>query len=209
MVIDMLTFEIIKDSEFDECSDLFAESFLDYDYFAMYVRDKDTRRIFLKRMILMEMNTNRDIEYFLGAKENGKIVAFTAMCPPEYKEPSYFQYMKHGLLKCVLTGGIKDSLSWAKMEAKAKAPCMSLENTWYINSITVDKNLIGQGIGTDFMSYGIIPFIKEKGGNAMCLFTNSEINRKFYIKNSFEEFDSTTFSYKGTTIGSWSYKRDI
>ena len=205
----MLTFDIIKDNEFDECSDLFADSFLDYEYFAMYVRDKDKRRIFLKNMILMEMRANRGIEYFLVAKENNKIVAFTAMCPPGYKSPSYFKYIIAGLFKTILSGGIKDSLSWASMESKAKAPCYSLENAWFINSITVDKNLLGQGIGTDLVSYGIIPFIKEKGGSTICLFTNSEINRQFYIKNSFDEFHSQQFSYKGTTIGSWSYKRDI
>ena len=45
------------------------------------------------------------------------------------------------------------------------------------------------------MQEGIIPYVKEHGGKKLCLYTNSEINCRFYKKNGFEEFDSPTFSY--------------
>ncbi|MBQ9007994.1 MAG: hypothetical protein IJ088_01505 [Clostridia bacterium] len=46
--------------------------------------------------------------------------------------------------------------------------------------------------------------MKRNGGKTLSLFTNSEINRVFYLRNGFEEFDATEFTHNGKTLGSWS-----
>ena len=51
----------------------------------------------------------------------------------------------------------------------------------------------------------IIPYAKERGAETLSLFTNSELNKKFYVKNGFSEFDEKQFRHEGKTIGSWSY----
>jgi hypothetical protein len=51
--------------------------------------------------------------------------------------------------------------------------------------------------------------VKEHGGDALCLFTNSQINRKFYQKNGFREFNERFFTYMGKELGSWSYVYDL
>lgn len=51
----------------------------------------------------------------------------------------------------------------------------------------------------------IIPFVREHSGDALSLYTNSEINRKFYTKNGFKEFNEQLFTYRGKNLGSWSY----
>ena len=55
----------------------------------------------------------------------------------------------------------------------------------------------------------ILPYVKEHGGETLCLFTNSEINRTFYQKNGFEEFDQRFFTRKGKQLGSWSFRASI
>ena len=205
----MLTFELMNDNELDECANIFADSFFDYEYFSLWIRDDSRRRQFLIDVITMEMRAARDIQYFFVAKQDGKIVAFSALCPPNYKDPSMFHYARSGLFKALLSGGIRAAAAWGSMESKAKAPCLALKDSWYINSLTVIKEHEGQGIGTDFMNNGIIPFIKDNGGSSVCLFTNSEINRHFYLKNNFEEFYHNEIHYKGKSLGSWYFKRDI
>ena len=59
------------------------------------------------------------------------------------------------------------------------------------------------------MQESILPYVRVQGGKSLCLFTNSEINRQFYQKNGFEEFHEQSFTYKGRTIGSWSYSYRI
>lgn len=57
--------------------------------------------------------------------------------------------------------------------------------------------------------YTILPYVKEHGGDALCLFTNSQINRKFYQKNGFREFNERFFTYMGKELGNWSYVYDL
>ena len=55
----------------------------------------------------------------------------------------------------------------------------------------------------------ILPYVKEHGGETLCLFTNSEANRNFYRKNEFEEFDQRFFNRKEKQLGSWNYRFSI
>ena len=55
----------------------------------------------------------------------------------------------------------------------------------------------------------ILPYVRDHGGETLCLFTNAEGNRKFYQKNGFEEFDQHFFKHKGKQLGSWSYQISI
>ena len=55
----------------------------------------------------------------------------------------------------------------------------------------------------------ILPYVKEQGGDTLCLFTNDEINRKFYQKNGFVVFNEQWFTYRRKKLGSWSYQLSL
>ncbi len=69
------------------------------------------------------------------------------------------------------------------MEKKAGEPCHSIggNNTWYLNSLTVDPTGQGRGIGSKMLQEYIIPYVRASGGDALTLYTNAEGNCKFYI----------------------------
>ena len=73
----------------------------------------------------------------------------------------------------------------------------------------VSRGCEGKGIGSRFLQEYIIPHAREAGGEVLCLFTNSEINRKFYEKNGFSLFDERRFENGGKSIGSWSYRMTL
>ena len=132
------------------------------------------------------------------------------LCPPKYKKPSDMAYMRAGFGKCFLQGGIRDVAAWNAMEGKAGQPCHSLGGqTWYLNLLTVEPNQKGQGFGSRMLRECILPYVRNHGGEMLCLFTNAEGNRKFYQKNGFEEFDQRFFKRKGKQLGSWSYRISI
>ena len=78
--------------------------------------------------------------------------------------------------------------------------------TWYLNLLTVEPSAKGRGIGSAMLQECLIPFARDRGGNGLCLFTNSQENRRFYQKNGFREFDARWFEYRGHQLGSWSYR---
>ena len=206
----MVTFEKMLLQERETCAALAARSFNDYEYFTDYVPDDEKRSRFLNTMLQIEVKLNDGPATFFTAKDDGKIVAVAMLCPPEYKKPSAMAYMKAGFGKCFLQGGVRDVAAWNDMEGKAGQPCHRLAGkVWYLNLLTVDPSCKGHGIGTKILSECILPYVKERGGDTLCLFTNSEINRKFYQKNGFVEFNEQWFTYRGKKLGSWSYRLSL
>ena len=206
----MLTFEKMRPEERSACAELAARAFGDYEYFTYYIPNEQRRTRFLRTMLAIEVRINDGPADFFTAKENGNIVAVAMLCPPEYKKPSDIAYMRAGFGRCFLQGGIRDVAAWNDMEGQAVEPCHSLGGqTWYLNLLTVEPNQKGQGFGSRMLRECILPYVRDHGGETLCLFTNAEANRKFYQKNGFEEFDQRFFNRKGKQLGSWSYRNRI
>ena len=204
-----MTYGIMKPEEMKTCLEMAVQAFSDYDYFSIYMKNKTRRRLFLKSMIGTEYKINAEGEVFLTAKDNGRIVSAAILCSPDYQKPDDQEYLKGGFWKAVICGGYKNVDAWNKMENKAIDPCRNQQDSWYLSMLVVDKSVEGKGMGSRMIQECIIPYVRECGGRMLCLFTNSEINRRFYVKNGFSEFDEREFSYKGKTIGSWSYKKEL
>ena len=202
----MLEFNFMDESELLECADLAARAFQSYTYFKNYIPDENRRKRFLKKLLRTEFKANAHLKNvrFIVAKEDGKIKAVAHICLPGFTRPSVRDYIKHGILKAVLAGGISDVIAWSRMEEKATQPCHNLD-TWYLSLLTVDPEFQGDGVGTSFLQDGIIPVIKDHGGHELCLFTNSMENRLFYKKNGFECFAEQYYTYMCKLLGSWSY----
>lgn len=206
----MLTFEKMCPEERGACAALAARAFMDYEYFTDYIPNDQRRTRFLNTMLDIEVRINDGQADFFTAKIDGEIVAVAMLCPPEYKKPSDMAYIRAGFGKCFLQGGVRDVAAWNDMEGKAGEPCHSLGGqTWYLNLLTVEPEHKGQGLGSRMLRECILPYVKEHGGETLCLFTNSEVNRKFYQKNGFVEFDQRSFNRKGKQLGSWSYRASI
>ena len=206
----MLTFEKMCPEERGAFAALAARAFMDYEYFTDYIPNDQRRTRFLNTMLDIEVRINDGQADFFTAKIDGEIVAVAMLCPPEYKKPSDMAYIRAGFGKCFLQGGVRDVAAWNDMEGKAGEPCHSLGGqTWYLNLLTVEPEHKGQGLGSRMLRECILPYVKEHGGETLCLFTNSEVNRKFYQKNGFVEFDQRSFNRKGKQLGSWSYRASI
>ena len=204
----MITFHVMQDDERQGCVELAVRAFSDYEYFSVYVPKKRTRIRFLKALLSSEFKANKGRAHFLTVKQDEKTVAVLMLCAPDYQKPSDKEYLKAGYGKVFLHGGIGNVSAWNKMEEEAIKPCRALTGkVWYLNLITIDPDFEGIGIGSRTMQDFIIPYVRENGGEKLCLFTNSEINRKFYRKNGFDEFHEQFFTYKGHRFGSWSFQK--
>ena len=203
----MMSYDRMHIDERAACASLAARAFMDYEYFTDYIPDDRRRARFLDTLMEIELRINNGPATFFTAKDDGTIVALAMLCPPDYVKPSALGYMKAGFGKCFLRGGIRDVTAWNDMEGKAGEPCHRLgRKTWYLNLLTVEPSAKGRGVGSAMLQECLIPFVKEQGGNGLCLFTNSQENRRFYQKNGFREFDERWFEYKGHRLGSWSYR---
>ncbi len=204
-----LTFQMMKPAERSRCAALAARAFEHYPYFTMYVPEKKHLPGLLRDMMASQLLTNEGRAVFLTAKQDEKFVAMAMLCPPSYTPPDPLAYIKAGFWKVLLRGGFQNMAAWYEMNTNAEAPCAQLTQSWFLSILAVDTDTEGRGIGSCMLRQCILPYIKEQGGGQLCLFTNSEINRRFYQKNGFQEFHAQKFTYKDGVVGSWSYQTDI
>jgi GNAT superfamily N-acetyltransferase len=204
----MLTFDVMKHSELKECAALAARSFYQYEYFSIWFPEEKRRKRFLDALIHCEFmaNSKLDTVHFLTAKENDRIIAVAQLCAPGFQKPDDMTYILNGWFKAQFLGGTKAVNEWGEMEKEASAPCHALPGrNWYLSLLSVDPIMQGKRVGSRFLKECLIPFVEQNGGKTFSLFTNSEINRAFYHKNGFEEFDTKEFAHNGKTLGSWSF----
>lgn len=202
----MLSYESIQPTELLSCADLAARAFGDYEYFSIHVPNDKKRQRFLRALLRSEFRSNQNSAVFFTAKKDGVLAAAAMRCAPDYRKPSDGQYLRAGYLAAMLHGGVRNVNAWNEMEKKVGAPCHSLTgNTWYLSLLTVEPSFVGHGIGSGMLQDCLIPYVRQHGGNTLCLFTNSQRNRLFYQKNAFTEFHAQQFSYNGKQIGGWSY----
>ena len=201
-----LTFSQMTDEQLMEAALLSAEAFYDYEYIVNYIADEKRRKIFMNCMISADLKVNRKLSTTFVAMEKGTIVAVATLYRPGAKRASTARYLAEGCLKAIVRGGIKDSIAWIDMDTKAHQPCFDIKkDAWYLGSLSVGVAHQGAGVGSAFMQKCLIPYVRENGGQELCLVTNSEINRKFYEKNGFKEFHHEVFRYRGKELGSWCY----
>ena len=207
----MLKYRIMQPDELEACAKVAAEAFFDYDYFAFYVPDPEKRRIFLLRTLNIEMTINTRLVTYLVARQDDRIAAVATLCAPGHKKPSGLRYLRAGYWRQFLTAGFRNVSAWLDMEDRAGGPCRAFRggNAWYLNMLTVDPACQGQGVGSAMLRDCVLPYARQRGGDCLTLFTNSQENRLFYQKNGFTEFDERSFSFDGHTLGSWSYRIDL
>ncbi len=205
----MIRFEQIRREELPACAALAARSFMEYAYFANYFPEEQCRRRFLEKMLEIEFRLCFGKTEIWGARDGDRLCAVALLCPPSWVKPSAWEYMRAGYGKVFLAGGIRRVSDWDEMNAEAMKPCHAEKNAWYLSSLTVDTDREGQGIGSRMLRECLIPLIRSRGGKKLVLFTNSEENRRFYEKNGFQLFCEEAYTYRGKTMGSWSYRMDL
>ena len=205
----MITFQTMQPGEIKDCVNIAAEAFGSYDFFRAYVTDDNKRPRYLRSMMITEYRVNRDKMTFFTAKENGKIIATAIVRAPGYVMPTTGEYIKAGFWRNILIAGLKNVAAWFEMDQDAGLPCSELKEAYFLHLLAVDRSMEGKGIGSRMLKECIIPYAKEMGAGTLCLYTNSEINCRFYEKNGFRQFENREYSYGGVSFGSWSYRMDF
>ena len=83
------------------------------------------------------------------------------------------------------------------------------EPRWHLCLLAVDASRKGGGVGSRMLQECIIPYVASHGGGTLTFNTNAEINRRFYLKNGFTEFDARRLHTGALTIDDWCYRLTV
>ncbi|MCR6109928.1 GNAT family N-acetyltransferase [Bacillus sp. A301a_S52] len=154
----------------------------------------------------------KNADFFVG-EENGQIKSFAVLIRPNSSKVSIFDYFLSGAFKLLRKASLRKLLKLLNILEEGHGPISEIkEQSWVLESLAVDKSCRGQQLGTKMLNDCIIPYISKQSSGTketFVTFTNTERNKKFYLKNGFTEFDYTPIERKGTTIGNWSFRMTI
>lgn len=146
----------------------------------------------------------------LAARRDGQIVAVAELQAPSDKGYSDAQYRSLSALRARRCAGKESWQDFKRLCSLAGAACETLPDPrWHLCLLAVDASQKGGGIGSRMLHECLLPYISAHGGGVLTFNTNAEVNRRFYLKNGFEEFDARVLRVGELQIGDWCYRRTV
>lgn len=205
-----MEFRKADEKEIPEIAGLFAGSFKDYPLFEMIEKNNHKRYNLIK--VLQHLNTTVFLKKHtcLVAVENDEIMGAALIKNLQKKQHDLVDYTKSGGILLLKRGMLPKAIQFFKL---ANSSDVNIEDSkkfdWYLDSLAISDKAQGKGVGSRLLKEGVFPYIADNGGGTVSLVTNTGINRKFYMKNGFEEFKEENLVLRNESIKNWSYRMYI
>lgn len=212
-----MTYRKIKNKEINSAARLGAEAFADYPLCANLKDNFDSEPHFVKFLtevfkVYIMAYKNQECPVFVCV-ENGRLLSLSILVKPGMNDVTLMDYIKAGAIKLFFKCDPIQLLKLLSILNEGHGPCDDMKKeAWFLESLSVEKNNKGKHLGSGMLQDCVIPYIKKQTLGKVAYFvtfTNNVINRKFYVKNGFEEFDSSEMVQGGRRIGNWSFKMRI
>lgn len=206
----MIQYRKANECDIEELSKMVAESFGEYPLLDIVLRDrfKNVKDYIAFTSILYRVNIKvylKNQVCLVGVKDS-EICCVTILERPSTEEIGLWDYICAGGLRLIPYVGFFRLIEMMRVVEEGRKEIIQQHNdAWYVEMLSVNKEYQGQRIGSQMIKDCIVPYVKEHGGKEITLITNTEINRKFYIKNGFREFFGKTIQRMGKKAPNWSY----
>lgn len=204
-----MEFRLATKNDFEACVELLTESFRDYEFFNIYVKNENRRLRFLKAVQEVGLRKSLKNGIVLLGISNNQIVAVAELNKPNTKAHSIFDYFLLGGFKLITIAGPVNAFGWLDMYIQGGKACEELPPHWCLTIFAIANGFKGQGFGGEMIKNGVVPYVLNNGGGTLCLATNSETNRNFYLKSGFEEFECKVIKKNGKDLINYSFKMEI
>lgn len=185
-------------------------AFKDYPLFEIIEKNNHERYRLIK--MLQHLNTVVFLKKHtcLVAVENDEIMGAVLVKNLQNKHHDLPDYIKIGGLSLLFRGMLPKALQFLKL---ANSSEVNIEDSkrfdWYVDSFAISPRAQGKGAGSRLLKECLFPYVAKNGGGTVSLVTNTGINRKFYMKNGFEEFKEEKLTMKNESVKKWSYRMQV
>lgn len=207
----MITYRKAKLTDKEDIINLLTTSFLDYNFYKIYINNEEKRERFVRDIQELCINTSflRKQVILLGIMDN-IIISVAILISPETKKTTIFDYIFSGGIKLIFNYGTKTTFGFLGMLEEGNEACLkNYPNSWFLELLAVSNTSQGKGIGGKMLNDCVKPYIAHHGGGMITFITNSEENRSFYKKQGFIEFNKSELRRNDKLLGNWSYKKKI
>lgn len=209
-----LTYRTARAEEIPDIAHLVAVSFGDYPFFGLAFRDAFNNYPqylqFMEHFQRVHITAYARRQTCLVAVENGRIVSTAILHNPALPAVTLADYIRSGGIALLGSVAISRIANFLRFNESSHADCAKESpDAWYIETLAVDRGRKGKGLGRHMIHDCLAPYARFHGADRLTLNTNTEANRRFYVRNGFTQFAERTLTNNGTKLGNWSYRMDL
>ncbi|MFT8705089.1 GNAT family N-acetyltransferase [Bifidobacterium aquikefiricola] len=205
-----IQYRFAKPKELHAIVDLVSRSFLEYPLFSFVFRDAFSSQAdylkFIETLFSMYIRSiGRKNDCLVGV-QNGTIVSMALVEKPKNRHVGLLNNIVSGGWRLPMQVGVRRLIDFSRICNETEKDCFArYSDAWYVELLAVKSDCRGQQLGSRMIHDCLIPYVRQRGGTEITLMTNTEPNRRFYVKNGFTEFLSQMVERNGITVGNWSY----
>ena len=145
-----------------------------------------------------------------GGYIDGRLICAGLLCDGSKSNKNLFGMLGAGGISLIRYAGIKITRMAIDFDKQGQNGFYKTEQTlrkpyWYMPYLAVARDMQGGGIGSAFISEGLIPYLRTQQANDFILFTNTDRDFKFYEKNGFSLLCSDTLKSHGARVSCWNF----
>jgi len=218
----MLHYKLATKEDLPQAAALLAESFFDYPLYTILKNGFKNPTKYLKvltkiqEVFLKAHHKNHAILLGVEKEEEDKdgVIATVAVLErADKRTPGLATLLRSGGLGLAFRISPPALFSFLKLLDKAQTACANRKkeimlqdgSPWFIAVLGVNKQFQGKQMGSCMLADYVMPYAKNEGATHVLLNTNTQANRKFYIKNGFHEFSEEAIPTPKGEIPNWSY----
>ncbi|MGR3741132.1 GNAT family N-acetyltransferase [Companilactobacillus sp. DQM5] len=185
-------------------TDILLNAFADYPVFTAFLPEKTHRLDFLKELFTANIKVFEKIDGSYIAIDNNQIVGVLLVKKQGYKDPGILKYLMNSRANMYKPKNLKSLYDFLKVINDMDDEIISQEISWYVDSLTVNPNTQGKGVGSFLLEQ--LDKLVEKNGGKILLSTNKTINVSFYKKNNYQQINYSKSKYGFET---WQFQKII
>lgn len=142
--------------------------------------------------------------------DNGRMIGFFVLIPPNRWKISILDYVKCGILKLSTFMSWKELIRYTRfVDGMIMGDVSTSKRDWHLCYLAVSPHKQGNGMGTKLIREFILPYVKEHGGQGIVATANNARTVTFYERNGFHQIDKRFVSFQNQSIGNWTLKCEL
>lgn len=188
-------------------TEILTNSFFEYPVFTSFLPQEKHRKKFLNALFYGNIGAFEKIDSsYVAVNDNNEITGIILFMDPKKKEPKFWNYVKESNWKLLTIRNLKSLADFFKVIYDMDQNLINQEDSWYVDTLAVNKKYQGQGIGSKIFQEFFFDYVKKHGNEKIKLSTNTLPNTYFYKKNGFKEVDHEKSKYGFDT---WHFEKLI
>ncbi len=208
--MNILQFREANETDLTRIAQLLADAFLNYPLFTIIEANKTQRHQLIYEIYYINAKLYMTKHKCFVIMQGQDLVAVALLKDLKNNQEELLDYFRMGFYPLFKQKLLAKTIKYLKLIYSINDLMPQRQDeSWYLDTFAVSKKAQGLGIGSKVLQDDIFSYIQTQGGGNLFLATNTKLNRKFYQKNGFAEYQEKELKLGSHVVKDWGYYKKI